>query len=94
MIEAFHPNQTIDVRRDLAPGVPINALSLNLHHIRESVALVEMLLTDAADKGGEMAYAPATLAAILGGVETQLALQERLCLHAFNTSTACGGEDA
>ena len=97
MIDAFHPDQTLDVHADLAPGVPINALSLNLHHIREAVALVEMLLTEAADRNGEMAYSPATLAAVLGGVETQLSLQEWLCLHAYNTSTATctatGGKD-
>lgn len=66
----------------LAAGVPINQIETHLYYIRKSLALIEMLLVDTEDNN-EILY---PLAAVLGGVDIQLNVVERLCNHAYATS--------
>lgn len=69
----------------LAAGVPINKIETHLYYIRKSLALIEMLLVDTEDNN-EILYPLTTMAAVLGGVDIQLDVLEKLCNHAYATS--------
>ena len=69
----------------LAADVPINKIETHLYYIRKSLALIEMLLVDTEDNN-EILYPLTTLAAVLGGVDIQLDVLEKLCNHAYATS--------
>lgn len=69
----------------LAAGVPINKIETHLYYIRKSLALIEMLLVDMEDNN-EILYPLTTMAAVLGGVDIQLDVLEKLCNHAYATS--------
>ena len=69
----------------LAAGVPINKIETHLYYIRKSLALIEMLLVDTEDNN-EIMYPLTTMAAVLGGVDIQLDVLEKLCNHAYATS--------
>lgn len=81
-INDCHPATAVDIHHGLTPGVPINAITMTVEHIRGTVRLASFALEDA--EGGAANH---VVINTLSGVETHLQILEGLAYHAFNTST-------
>ena len=80
-INDCHPAIAVDIHHGLTPGVPINAITMTIEHVRSTVLLASFALEDA-----ESGTATHAITNTLSGVETHLKVLEGLAYHAFNTA--------